>query len=531
MLSPDRGVVPPGGQAAAKPPTLVTRLLDPEVRLPVICGALAALALIVVIPMRIAQTGYYNHVSGAWAALADDLAHGVLYRPLLSDYGYGGTRYFPMHFLLHGMFAALGLSLRAAGHLVALLSGCLIVFGSGIGLGKRGENRVAVWSLAFLPLASRTAFMAVAGIRGDILPVALGVMGLALAPRSEDERDIPSAIFLSLALLAKPTLVWAPAAAVLARLIASGLRPALKLGILVTVFTVGGLVLVGWASHGELIRSFKACASGGGVSLKIWLENMHGIRPGDLAWIFGGAGLTLLRGRKGLADPMCTAGLVCIPVTLVLYASKGIHVNHFIDSSATGALGVGAAFLDKSFRASLSRKVLIVCTFLGVAEGIVLDGMLVKAGELQATVAAIPPGRDPVLSEQPWIPLLMGERAFCLDAFSLLITRKTIPAISADLMDRLDHCRFRAVALLGRPELPSTADWYDETQFGAGFRQHLLGSYQLKGVYGAMAVYVPRCGGPAISPQQVHDPDAETMRDRNGKPSRLHFILERLKHK
>src|ERR1041385_5313521 len=89
-------------------------------RLPVICGAAAALALVVVIPQRILQGGYLTHVSGAWAALADDVAHGVLYRPLLSSLGYGGTRYFPLYFLLHGLLARAGLPLLAGGHLLSL---------------------------------------------------------------------------------------------------------------------------------------------------------------------------------------------------------------------------------------------------------------------------------------------------------------------------------------------------------------------------------------------------------------------------
>src|SRR5690349_3712070 len=66
------------------------------------CAAAAALALLAVEPQRIIQGGYLNHVSGVWATLADDVAHGVVYRPLVSDLGYGGTRYFPLYFTLHG---------------------------------------------------------------------------------------------------------------------------------------------------------------------------------------------------------------------------------------------------------------------------------------------------------------------------------------------------------------------------------------------------------------------------------------------
>jgi hypothetical protein len=496
-----------------------------------LCAALVALAMVALIPHRIAITGYYNHVSGAWAALADDVAHGVLYRPLLSDYGYGGTRYFPLHFIVHGLLAWAGLSLRVAGHLVALLSGCAVVVGGAHAFKRYGASPALAWMLALLPLASRTAFMALAGIRGDLLPVGLAVVGLACVPRDRDESFLPAAFFMSLAVLAKPTLVWAPGGALIAVLVALGLRPAIKLGALVAAITAAGMLIVVWASHGEILRSFKACASGGGVSLALWMENIATIRPGDLAWIFGGAALTIARGRRALANPLCAAGLVCIPITALLYASRGIHVNHYVDVAATGAFGVGFAVVDGTWRPVLCRRLLAICTALGLFEAALLHGMLEIPGELQEWVAAVPRGTDPILSEQPWIPLLLGERAFCLDAFSLNQTRKTVPAITTDLFNRIDSCRFRTVALLGRPEQPSTFQWYDDTQFGEGFRQHLLAAYQFKGVYGGMAFYVPRCGGPALAPSEIHDPNGETIRDRNSKPNRIRLMLNWLKHR
>src|SRR5581483_12074879 len=43
-----------------------------------------------------------SSTSGVWAALAWDVAHGRLYRPLLSAAGYGGTRYMPLLFVAYG---------------------------------------------------------------------------------------------------------------------------------------------------------------------------------------------------------------------------------------------------------------------------------------------------------------------------------------------------------------------------------------------------------------------------------------------
>ena len=49
--------------------------------------------------------------------LADDLARGTFYRPLLSpELGFGGTRFFPLAFALHAGLLRLGIPLLFAGY-------------------------------------------------------------------------------------------------------------------------------------------------------------------------------------------------------------------------------------------------------------------------------------------------------------------------------------------------------------------------------------------------------------------------------
>jgi hypothetical protein len=493
---------------------------DRKIRLPLACGIAASLALLALIPHRIAGGGYLTHVSGSWAALADDVAHGVLYRPLLSKLGYGGTRYFPLHIVLHGLIARAGLSLRAAGHLLSLVSAGALVVGGALGLSLRGAPAGIAWPVGVLALASRTAFMSVAGIRGDLLPVALGVLGLAFTPRNRGDSFIPASV-----LLAKPTLVWAPAGALLALAASSHWRIAMKMGALVTLVIAGGLLAALWASHGEMLVSFRACASGGGLSLSTLVTGLSFVRPGELTWIVAGIGMTLWRGRNGLMNPLTAAGLVCLPVTLVVFMSRGTHVNHFIDLTAMGALAVGAGLADHKMRLSWARIALVVATALGISEAALLDGIHSRPGELEQAADALPSGSDPVLSEQPWIPLLAGERAFMIDSYSLLLTRQSSPAVDDDLLRSLDQCRFRAVVLLGRPEKEST--WYDTVQFGTGFRQHLSESYALTRIAGAYAIYTPRCGSPdtAATPESI---GGETSLDRGAQPSFVRAALERV---
>ena len=58
---------------------------------------------------------FLTHVEGAWLACAYDFLHGVFYRPLFGPLGYGGTRYFPLYFVLTGWLSKPLGSLETAG--------------------------------------------------------------------------------------------------------------------------------------------------------------------------------------------------------------------------------------------------------------------------------------------------------------------------------------------------------------------------------------------------------------------------------
>src|SRR5207244_5186378 len=60
--------------------------------------------------------------SGVWTALAQDFAHGVFYRPTADTFGFGGTRYMPMFFVLHGSLIRLSLDPVAAGLILTVAS-------------------------------------------------------------------------------------------------------------------------------------------------------------------------------------------------------------------------------------------------------------------------------------------------------------------------------------------------------------------------------------------------------------------------
>src|SRR5262245_27103957 len=68
--------------------------------------------------------------AGAFLTLAVDLVHGVFYRPLLDETGIGGTRYFPLVFVLDAALIRAGLDPVVAGRLIAVTAAAALVWGA-----------------------------------------------------------------------------------------------------------------------------------------------------------------------------------------------------------------------------------------------------------------------------------------------------------------------------------------------------------------------------------------------------------------
>ena len=108
-------------------------------------AALLALAAALVIltaarlPAAFESGNALNHVSGAWMTLADDLSRGTFYRPLLApELGFGGTRFFPLAFVLHAGLLRLGVPLLAAGYALSTVAGALLLAASFLLLRRLG---------------------------------------------------------------------------------------------------------------------------------------------------------------------------------------------------------------------------------------------------------------------------------------------------------------------------------------------------------------------------------------------------------
>jgi hypothetical protein len=129
--------------------------------------------------------------SGVWITLADDAAHGDLYRPLQSALGTGGTRYMPLCFSLHAAAIKLGFPLVGSGVALTLISAVLFVGALGFLLRQLGVAPAIAWPATVLMTGTVTFGMMSLTVRGDFLAAALNLVGVALAVSAQPS-DRPS---------------------------------------------------------------------------------------------------------------------------------------------------------------------------------------------------------------------------------------------------------------------------------------------------------------------------------------------------
>src|SRR3989454_12660978 len=95
-----------------------------------------------------------DSASGVWTALSQDFAKGVFYRPTVSEFGFGGTRYMPLFFVLHGALIRLALDPVTAGIVLTVLTMLLCDVGLWLVLRELEVDWTVALPLALLPHAA-----------------------------------------------------------------------------------------------------------------------------------------------------------------------------------------------------------------------------------------------------------------------------------------------------------------------------------------------------------------------------------------
>ena len=460
-------------------------------------AAIVASAVVVITLLHIVRdlpsyTGIVtSDPSGTWTGLAVDLANGEFYRPVISDDGFGGTRYFPLHIVLHASAIKLGLGPVVAGHLVSLGSLIAILVAAYLLLRRMGVRRSLSVCACTLTLGLYSQQLALIEARGDLLPAALNLWGLVVfvskRVSNRPRLGLTAALF-TLAFLAKMTTVFGAVAVALSLLFAGQRKAALRFAGWMALGCTAGLLVVHIASGGRALQAITAVASGGAswvqILLSAPLQMLKIVLPSDLILAVLALGTIAGLPRQERRDVLPLAVLTTGFITLVIYGSSGVDRNHLIDfdfiavvflvaSGARGRIPLAQAMTG------LSLAVLIVVP-------LIVRQPPPQRTTIEKVIAETRGGSGPLLVENPWWAILAGERPFMLDAFNLRIMADRDPQVARALYTRLDTRFFRAVILempIDQPEFIWGDRWYGDVHFGKEFPEHLIANYDLVTTY------------------------------------------------
>ena len=305
-------------------------------------AAVALILLIAVVRASYCWTSdaWVNHPAGVLIAMAADLKDGVFYRPLYGPEGYGGTRYFPLYFVLHAMLMKLGVPVLLGAYLLsaaAMLSLLAGVFYLLRGLGV--EPWLAACSAATV-LAVLSAQSSLVSPHADGLASSLNVWGLAVSVRKPGSgKVLLASILFTLAWSAKVTTVFGFAATFIWLLSTGFPATAWKLA----AETCCGYLLAGTAmvvgSQGRIVEIFKACATGGtsllGFASGPWNLVVQAARLDPAVLLFVCLAMLALAqvvvSKKFLQSLPALFFVAVLVVTAVIYGSPGLNENHLLD--------------------------------------------------------------------------------------------------------------------------------------------------------------------------------------------------------
>jgi hypothetical protein len=452
-----------------------------------------------------------DHVSGARMALAQYYNHGTLYPELYDGGFYGGTRFMPLPVVLHGALA------RVTGEY--LVSGKLLSYAVMVALlgvtfallrGMRCPLPIALALIATI-VGTRTGLAAGMDLRADTLPLLLQLLAVAAVDRStRTAPTVVAAALAALALFCKLHAVWAPMAICLWLLVADRRRLAWFVG--AYGLLVGALAaLFAAASDGRIFENVVGLSTAGvqGVSsvlrapyflLQLLVEQATG------AWVLlpaaAVAGWLAVRDRRAT---IWLLGLVCaLGVLLVVLIDVGTGWNQLIDLVVLAVLVVGQ-LVGRSWPGLAAgavpavAAVMLLWVNLGALAVTIVPDLQPALAALRGT-AGDGYSRRPLagrvtpatrlLSEDPYVPVSLGQRPVVLDPFMLLRIGRRDPAAARRLVDRI-HAREFELIVLVEPLQPVDRPWWREVHFGTDVAGAIADAYVPDGTVQGYHLYRP----------------------------------------
>ena len=468
-------------------------------------AGVAALLSLVRIFVFGSNQAYLDSVSGTWTALAVDLTKGVFYRPLLGPDGFGGTRYFPLHFILHAtVIKVLGDPVRS-GQFLAAFSVFLLALGvCFVVRAQRGAWLLAASSAAVV-FASQTTQEALLSIKGDALPAALNVWGVALCAGQTlgPWQALGAAGLFTLAFASKPTAVYGVLATTLWLVCSKRGR-------------LGGMVLSATAIGAVIVLASMYLASEGRAFEALWAGASTGVRlsdflkapltlaqlarqvPETLVFIQLGlaAVLVLSLRAKSLSSLPVLFFLAALVVSVPIFAFEGTDTNHLIDLHVASVIAIAAFVMSlQNTDADFGVATLAVAALAGslsLASGLMNRHAEQRQGTLEQALALIPDRQRPILAENPLVPIAAGQQPYMLDSYMFRLIRARNPSLGEPLRRALREQAFAAVVLERNPHDARGIEWYRTAFFGEDFVEELEQHYEMTGHVRMRVVYRPK---------------------------------------
>ncbi len=457
-------------------------------------------------------------VSGSWAALAVDASQGVLYRPLMGPLGYGGTRYMPLHFVLHGISIRAISDAVAGGALITALSAAGLL--TGVYALLRARDVPRAWAIcgAVLSLGAIASQLAITTIRGDLLPAALNVCGLAVIARTSRggaTHTAIAALLFALAFSAKVTTLFGLAACVTFLLSEKHRTAAVRLAGISVLGILAMATTIYMASSGRVLESMSVTGSGGAglgdISLApIRFAMFACIDLGFLPFFLAASIALALQWRSARRDLLAHTFTWTLAATVFIFGSPGIDFNHLLDLHVIGVV----LLIDRMFKGTLSpltERMFTASGYIAALAVLVVSALAWYAfpvplnDDRRNAYALAKDPSGPVFSEDPWVPILGKEHPFLLDPFNLRIACQRDEAVKADLWKKIEDHYFSGVVITPIEDPKTKAfqldgrwigkTYYGEIHFPPGFIEHLYQHYKPAGRFHSYLVLKPNNQG------------------------------------
>jgi len=191
----------------------------------------------------------------------------------------------------------------------------------------------------------------------------------------------------------------------------------------------------------------------------------------------------------------------CLAVLIVVLTDIGAGWNQLVDPVVLTALGVGyVAGRARTVRPYTLVALMVVWVNLGTfAETLAPDtqtAMSVLRGSAPAGYSPRPfeglaSSATPILSEDPYVPVSLGQQPVVLDPFMLLRIGRRTPSAVQTLVDRIRAQEFELVVLV-EPLEPVARQWWADVHLGANVAEALDNCYVADGRVEGYYVYRPR---------------------------------------